>query len=60
MPTYEYVCKGNGHPYTEIRSMSEQQQRTICAKPDCGSILIRKFGTPPITFKGGGFSSQRG
>lgn len=59
MPTYEYVCQ-NGHEYTEIRGMSENQKQTTCAKPDCGTKLMRKFSAPPITFKGSGFSSNRG
>ena len=60
MPTYEYVCKDHGHPYEETRGMSEKPRRTICVKPDCGSKLVRKFSTPPITFKGGGFNATRG
>lgn len=59
MPTYEYVCK-NGHAYTEVRSMSENQKMDSCPEDGCGASLTRKFGTPPITFKGGGFSAQKG
>jgi len=60
MPTYEYVCKDNGHVYQETRGMFEEPRRTICVKPDCGSRLVRKFSPPPITFKGGGFHSTKG
>lgn len=60
MPTYEYECEANGHPYDETRGMSDPQQRTICPKPDCGSPLKRKWNTPPITFKGRGFYANGG
>lgn len=60
MPTYLYVCEANGHEYEETRGMSEDQRLTICAKPDCGSKLIRKFTAPAIEFKGTGFNASRG
>ena len=59
MPTYQYVCE-NGHEYEEVRGMNDEPSRTTCTKPDCGTKLKRKFTAPPITFKGGGFSSSRG
>ncbi len=59
MPTYSYVCE-KGHAYEEVRKMSENPSRTTCAKPDCGTRLIRKFGAPSITFKGTGFNANRG
>ena len=59
MPTYQYVCE-HGHEYEEIRSMSEDPRRSTCAEEGCDAKLVRKFGTPPITFKGGGFNSTRG
>jgi putative FmdB family regulatory protein len=61
MPTYEYKCSENSeHTYKEIRGMSEEATRSTCVKPDCPGRLIRVFGTPPITFKGTGFSAKRG
>jgi putative FmdB family regulatory protein len=59
MPTYQYICE-NGHEYQEIRGMTEDQTRSTCAEPGCSAKLKRKFSAPPITFKGGGFSSNRG
>ena len=59
MPTYEYVCE-NGHPYTEVRGINDEDSVTTCAEDGCGSKLKRVFSAPPITFKGGGFSSSRG
>ena len=59
MPTYQYICE-NGHEYEEIRGMSEEQRVSTCTKEGCDAKLKRKFGTPPITFKGGGFHATRG
>lgn len=59
MPTYQYICE-NGHEYEEVRGMSEEPRNTICTKRGCDAKLIRKFGAPPITFKGGGFNASRG
>lgn len=59
MPTYLYVCE-NGHDYEEVRGMTEDQRQTICAKPDCGTKLVRKFTAPTIEFKGSGFNAKRG
>lgn len=59
MPTYQYVCEV-GHPYEEVRGMSDPQQRTVCPKPDCAKPLKRKFETAPIMFKGRGFYSTGG
>jgi putative FmdB family regulatory protein len=59
MPTYAYECP-NGHPYEERRSMSDDQQRTICPKPDCAQPLRRVYDAVPISFKGKGFYSSRG
>jgi putative FmdB family regulatory protein len=59
MPTYEYTCK-KGHTYIEVRSMSANQKVYSCPEEGCGAELIRKFGTPPISFKGSGFSASKG
>lgn len=40
--------------------MNEEPTRSTCAEEGCSGRLMRVFGTPPITFKGTGFSSQRG
>ncbi len=59
MPTYAYICE-KGHPYEEKRLMSEEATRSTCAKPRCNAKLKRIFGTPNITFKGGGFNTRHG
>lgn len=59
MPTYSYECE-LGHPYEEVRAMTDPQEREICPKPDCGKRLRRKFETSPILFKGRGFYSTGG
>lgn len=59
MATYEYKCE-NGHPYTEVRSMKEEQIRTLCPKPDCSTKLIRIYTAAPTIFKGKGFYSTGG
>jgi putative FmdB family regulatory protein len=60
MATYEYKCEDNGHPYIEVRSMSEEQKRTTCTKPDCDSKLIRVYSSAPVIFKGRGFYKTGG
>lgn len=59
MATYEYVCT-NGHPYTEVRGMTEEQQRTLCPKPDCSTPLKRVYSSAPVIFKGKGFYKTGG
>jgi putative FmdB family regulatory protein len=53
MPVYDYRCKDNSHPYTENRSITEDQKNTKC--PECGSELKRVFDAPVIQFNGSGF-----
>jgi predicted nucleic acid-binding Zn ribbon protein len=61
MPTYEFKCSLDpAHTYKEIRGMTEPQVATTCVEEGCDGKLIRVFGTPPITFKGTGFSAKRG
>ena len=61
MPTYEYKCSENPeHKFKEIRGMTEEASRSTCAEEGCEGRLIRIFGTPPITFNGGGFNAKRG
>lgn len=55
MITYEYKCKENGHLYSEMRSINEDQKNTEC--PECGSTLLRIYSVPPIMFKGEGFAN---
>lgn len=59
MATYEYRCE-EGHPYTEVRPMTEEQQRTICPDPNCATKLIRVFGSTAVVFKGRGFYKTGG
>lgn len=59
MPTYVYVCE-NGHDYQEVRPMTEEQRRTTCPKPDCGTKLKRIFDVASIQFKGSGWASGGG
>ena len=56
MPTYEYKCD-NGHKYIEVRSMNDKETNKTCTEDGCGVKLKRVFSSPPVTFKGGGFSS---
>lgn len=61
MPTYEYKCSIDPeHKYQEVRSINDPERATTCAADGCDGKLIRVFGTPPIMFKGSGFSSSRG
>lgn len=60
MPTYDYKCEANGHPYTETRAMTEDQKQTTCTETDCASPLKRIFDSPPVTFNGVGFNARRG
>ena len=53
MPIYDYKCKDNLHPYTENRSIAEDQKNTECL--ECGSELKRVFDAPGIQFNGSGF-----
>lgn len=57
MATYEYKCP-EGHLYTEVRSMLEDEKQKDCA--ECGKPLRKIFSAPPITFKGGGFHASHG
>lgn len=59
--TYEYTCSVNPeHKYVEVRSINAEVSRTTCAADDCDGKLVRVFSAPPITFKGSGFSSNKG
>lgn len=60
MPTYLYVCEAEGHPYEEVRGMTENQKQLTCAEPGCDAKLVRKFTAPSIEFKGTGFNATRG
>lgn len=53
MAIYNYKCKDNLHPYTENRSIKEDQKNNKC--PECGSELKRVFDAPGIQFNGSGF-----
>jgi putative FmdB family regulatory protein len=57
MATYEYKCE-DGHPYTEVRSMHEDQQVYAC--PECEKPLIRIYYSAPVQFKGRGFYKTGG
>lgn len=57
MPSYDYVCE-NKHPYTEVRSIKEDQKQKEC--PECGSQLARVFESTPVIFAAPGFyASER-
>jgi putative FmdB family regulatory protein len=60
MPTYEYKCSENSeHKYSEERGMSEDQKQLTCVSEGCSGKLQRVFNAPPISFKGGGFSTNK-
>jgi putative FmdB family regulatory protein len=52
MAVYEYKCS-KGHLYTEIRSIKEDQKRTICEY--CEEELKQVYTAPLMQLKGGGF-----
>lgn len=52
MAVYEYKCS-NGHGYTELRSIKEDQVRTECEY--CGEVLKQVYTAPLMQLKGTGF-----
>jgi len=52
MAVYEYKCS-NGHEYTELRSIKEDQVRTECEC--CGEVLKQVYTAPLMQLKGTGF-----
>lgn len=52
MAVYDYKCI-NGHMYTEIRSIKEDQIRTDCEY--CGESLKQVYTPPLMQLKGTGF-----
>lgn len=52
MAVYDYKCI-NGHMYTEIRSIKEDQRRTDCEY--CGESLKQVYTPPLMQLKGTGF-----
>lgn len=52
MPTYEYRCD-NGHEYSETRSITQNQIKTICT--ECGLVFKQNYNAPLIQLKGTGF-----
>ncbi len=52
MAVYEYKCS-NGHQYTELRSIKEDQIRTECEY--CGEVLKQIYTAPLMQLKGSGF-----
>jgi putative FmdB family regulatory protein len=52
MPSYEFICE-NGHTYTEVRSIHEDQKVFKC--PECDAELKRVFESTPVSFRAGGF-----
>lgn len=52
MAIYDYKCS-NGHMYTELRSIKEEQKRTECEY--CGEVLKQVYSVPLMQLKGTGF-----
>lgn len=52
MAVYDYKCP-NGHLYTEMRSITEDQKRIECE--ECGEVLKQVYTAPLMQLKGGGF-----
>ena len=52
MAVYEYKCS-NGHQYTELRSIKEDQVRKECEY--CGEVLKQVYTAPLMQLKGTGF-----
>lgn len=59
MPTYSYKCE-DGHDYTEVRAMSEEQRQTTCPESNCGKQLKRVYDPSSIQFKGSGWGGKGG
>ena len=57
MPTYAYKCD-QGHSYTEVRPMSEDQKQTTCPEDGCGLSLKRVFENAAVQFKGSGWAGR--
>ena len=56
MPTYSYQCSSCKKPYSEVRSINDEQIKISC--DDCNGSLIRKYEVQGISFKGDGFYSN--
>ena len=52
MPIYDYKCD-NGHSYTEIRSIREEQKNVHCKH--CNTKLKQVYSAPLMQLKGTGF-----
>lgn len=52
MAIYDYKC-ANGHMYTEIRSIKENQKKNTCDY--CGKKLKQIYSAPLVQLKGTGF-----
>ena len=52
MPTYEYLCRDQGHRI-EVQQKFTDDALTTC--PICGGSLRKVISAPPIVFKGSGF-----
>lgn len=52
MAIYDYKCI-NGHMYTEVRSIKEDQKKTTCDY--CNEPLQQIYSAPLMQLKGGGF-----
>lgn len=52
MALYDYKCP-NGHLYTELRSITEEQRKTECE--ECGEKYKQVYTAPLMQLKGGGF-----
>ncbi len=52
MPTYEYLCRDQGHRL-EVQQKFTDEPLTVC--PICGGSLRKVISAPPIVFKGSGF-----
>lgn len=52
MAIYDYKCE-NGHLYTEIRSIKEEQKNNYCKH--CNGKLKQVYSAPLMQLKGTGF-----
>lgn len=60
MTTYNYSCPGCGNAVEIERKMTDPELEYECPTPECGTMLVRVFNVPTITFNAKGFYSTGG
>jgi putative FmdB family regulatory protein len=55
MATYTYKCPDCRVPIDIIRGIKDAETSMECS--DCGSVMMRVYSSPSVTFNGSGFYS---